>query len=781
MLRWLRHASRGRAALVVTGLLLVLVLGFSIWLVLTFLKIIHFRDNLIDRQYEGSLSTNLGFLVAITSEAARGGALSSDALDRQRDELVHQLLDIRNYLSSLTPLTADATTPANLINLDVETDESALRRLLADSRLEKMPLSQLGLSLARKSDLPDYPFLHSSGQVGTRRSLVFVPGTSVDLETSRPPLSRRLRKELVFSTIAAQQLRSLLRRIDQPRITLAYYIGCSDFIHMVSPQPLTEPGFSPLRSFVDRTYFSETREASGVRESQPYLDVAGGGFVRTYSVFVDNRAVGLCGMLAVDCRLQRLADFWQGVELGIRKGTLRDFAFASYSLTSHEIEPEDVIPTELRANVTAMLTTYGAERLRGGIERFSVKTTKVFTVPLGEDSVGLFVFDAAAMRHKYLSILVAGLILIVGFVSMVALTAYGHRAAAAAEKLHEEVLENLHGGFVIVDRHGSILGSTRRFQQMVGGAGSEGTIDRFLAPESAAEYRRLASGVSFEFAGNLLSGDDGNEPVIVASAPISLPGKSDSRMLILIPSAELEQTIAKRFLNIFSHALKSPVHSILLIADLFRRRNALPRFAEYYSMLYRKVQEFKTLTDNVLRFSAHDVKTIQVELAPTNAAQVLRQVLSDAQERARQKGLKFSNQIPGNFQLLADGDLLQVVVNNLVDNALKYTSAGHVIVRPVDSLTRMQIVVEDSGPGVQEIERERIFELFVQGAQARAEGKEGLGLGLYISRLYVEAMGGSLRYEPVFDQKPGGSEEPELVGSRFIVEFQRPSGRTNSE
>ena len=213
-------------------------------------------------------------------------------------------------------------------------------------------------------------------------------------------------------------------------------------------------------------------------------------------------------------------------------------------------------------------------------------------------------------------------------------------------------------------------------------------------------------------------------------------------MLILIPSAELEKTIAKKFLNIFSHALKSPVHSILLIADLFRRRNALPRFDEYYAKLYRKVQEFRTLTDNVLRFSAHDVKAIHVEIAPINVAQVVRQVLSDARERARLKGLTFRDEVPGSLHLLADADLLQIVVNNLVDNALKYTIEGHVAVRAVDLLTRIEITVEDSGPGVPENERERIFELFVQGAQATSKGQEGLGLGLFISRRYVEAMEG---------------------------------------
>jgi signal transduction histidine kinase len=207
----------------------------------------------------------------------------------------------------------------------------------------------------------------------------------------------------------------------------------------------------------------------------------------------------------------------------------------------------------------------------------------------------------------------------------------------------------------------------------------------------------------------------------------------------------------------------------------------MPKFPEYYSRLYRKVQEFRVLTDNVLRFSTEDLQAIQVDLAPINAAQMLRQVLSDARERASLKGLKFSEHIPGNLRLLADPDLLQIVVNNLVDNALKYTSTGSVTVWAVDRLSRIEILVEDSGPGVPENERERIFNLFVRGSRATSEGQEGLGLGLYISRLYVEAMGGSLRYEPIHERETGSGEESEAIGSRFVVEFQRSSGRATNE
>lgn len=312
---------------------------------------------------------------------------------------------------------------------------------------------------------------------------------------------------------------------------------------------------------------------------------------------------------------------------------------------------------------------------------------------------------------------------------------------------------------------------------MVGSFRHHDKIDRFLSPESASEYEQFSEAhKGFEFAGNLFSPERGTEPVIIASAPLSFPGRQNCRMLILIPSRKLEQTIAKKFFNIFSHALKSPVHSILLIADLFRRRNALPRFDDYFSKLHRKVQEFRDLTDNVLRFSAIDVKDIHVDWDSVNVAQVLRRVLSAVRERAKARGLVLRENIAESLRVRADEKLLQIVLNNLIDNALKYTPSGFVSVRAADLLTEVVVVVEDSGRGVPKAEREKIFDLFVQGAEVATVTHEGLGLGLYVSRRYVEAMDGTLSYEPVYKTEARSDSDEELEGSRFIVKIPKPPG-----
>ena len=355
------------------------------------------------------------------------------------------------------------------------------------------------------------------------------------------------------------------------------------------------------------------------------------------------------------------------------------------------------------------------------------------------------------------------------------------RDADAARRLQSEIVANLNGGFVIVDEQDVIVLNNDRFVRMVGGPVDQASITSFLAPESANEYSQLKAHPGggrngFEFAGRLRGSDGTLSPVIITSSPIGSSEGRNERMLIIIDSAGLEQTIARRFLNIFSHALKSPVHGIILIADLFRRKNALPKFNYYYSQMERKVQEFSLLTDNVLRFSALDIKEIDVHKVSVNVAKVIRRVLAAARERAKAQGSQLEENIAGDLRAEADQDLLQIALNNLIDNSLKYAPSGKITVQTQDLLTSIRIIVADTGPGVPASERDDIFDLFFQGTRTGTASREGLGLGLYISRRYIEAMNGRLWYEPILMTGRDAERGEVLAGSRFIIELLTHEG-----
>lgn len=754
----------------------------SAWLFRSFWGMAHLRDALIARKYEGSLSEDLGFIVSLTNEVSGTYDFTTPAEKRRTESISQVLAHAKGRLESLRPPSnrSQSIDPSRV--LEEIQDEATLLELLSSSTLDSLPRNFFGLDTVKQKDLPSYPALETSAAIKNPRSFVFIPAPLVEQQGNI--INARLRRELVFSKLVESDLRAALAT--EGKFYQAYYISCGDFVRLININFKDQRvgytrKFSPLRSLVDRTYFRETHLAlNHFRQSEPYIDVTGGGLVNTYSIFVDNRDLGFCGMIGIDRQLEPLAGLWEKLSLGGGLRPMRNFDFATYEISTHHIESKDDLAKEVRLNLTAELRKRESE-LENGIYRFETLRASAFTVPIQQGKIACFVYDRVRTERTYKLLFGGAITAFLLFLLMALLERAIQRDANAARRLQSEIVANMHGGFVIVDDEDNIEMKNERFVEMVGGPARHKAITGFLAPESANEYLHLkATGGGFEFAGRL-RGDHGFSPVIITSAPITFREKPNRRMLILIDSGRLEQTIARKFLNIFSHALKSPVHSIILIADLFRRKNALPKFDYYYSQMEQKVQEFTRLTDNVLRFSTLDIKEISVDKSAVNVARVVRKVLTAARERAKARGLLLEESISSDLRAEADAELLHIVLNNLVDNALKYTPSGTISVQTQDLLTSVRISVADTGPGVPEGERDRIFDLFYQGTRLGASSREGLGLGLYISRRYIEAMGGSLCCEPILEvgSLPGDGEA--LVGSRFIIDLPKSEGERQRE
>ena len=133
-----------------------------------------------------------------------------------------------------------------------------------------------------------------------------------------------------------------------------------------------------------------------------------------------------------------------------------------------------------------------------------------------------------------------------------------------------------------------------------------------------------------------------------------------------------------------------------------------------------------------------------MELGPVDAGEVVRQAV----ERARAtvlSGHAVEMHIPAGLAVRAEALALRSVVDNLLENAGKYTPAG---TRVSVSLLRQEhatvLEVADQGPGVQESERERIFQRFHRGGDEATRQVKGTGLGLYIARRLMRRMGGDL-------------------------------------
>jgi two-component system, OmpR family, heavy metal sensor histidine kinase CusS len=209
----------------------------------------------------------------------------------------------------------------------------------------------------------------------------------------------------------------------------------------------------------------------------------------------------------------------------------------------------------------------------------------------------------------------------------------------------------------------------------------------------------------------------------------------------------LEQSFhqARRFSADASHELKTPL--ALLQAELEQALNASPPGSsqqQLCSSLLDEIHRLKAILEKLLLLSLADSGRLTLERSETDLAAVAADVLEDC--TALDPGLTIERELANGVIVAADRVLLEQALHNLLGNAVKYNRPGGII---RVSLARRgelaELRVGNTGPGLGENDRQRLFERFYRGDPARTRGRAGgTGLGLSLSREILRAHGGDL-------------------------------------
>lgn len=202
------------------------------------------------------------------------------------------------------------------------------------------------------------------------------------------------------------------------------------------------------------------------------------------------------------------------------------------------------------------------------------------------------------------------------------------------------------------------------------------------------------------------------------------------------------------------HDLKNPVSTVDLLAQVLQRDKKLPPDArETADAIRTEVAGLMRLILNLLDISKSEEGALTTAPAPLALAGLVQSVLEGIQVRARAKEIALLGEIEP-VDILADQDLLRRVLENLLDNALRYAPKGSTVsvtvqLRPGE----LELRIADQGLGIPPEMRESIFDRFVQlEHKDRTAPRTGRGLGLTFCRLAVEAHGGRIYVE---DAQPG--------------------------
>ncbi len=214
--------------------------------------------------------------------------------------------------------------------------------------------------------------------------------------------------------------------------------------------------------------------------------------------------------------------------------------------------------------------------------------------------------------------------------------------------------------------------------------------------------------------------------------------------------AEAASEAKSRFLAAVSHEIRTPLNGILGMTDLL---SSMPLEAEaqsYLAAIRSSGVALTSLIDEILDFSRIEAGKVELESAPFELAPLVEGVIELLAPRAQGKGIEIAAAIAPDVpaRVVGDAARLRQILINLAGNAVKFTDAGGVGLRvESDAAGDLVFRVADTGPGIPEERRARIFEEFERGGGSATSLHGGAGLGLSISRALAERMGGALSLE----------------------------------
>jgi two-component system phosphate regulon sensor histidine kinase PhoR len=331
------------------------------------------------------------------------------------------------------------------------------------------------------------------------------------------------------------------------------------------------------------------------------------------------------------------------------------------------------------------------------------------------------------------------------------------------------ILESMREGVLVMDGEHRILLANPSLREML-------LLDSDVTGRSTIEVIRNAELQSMVekalVTSDPLSGEievGGIKPRRLLVYAARLSGEPRALVLVLFDVTEMRrlETVRRDFVANVSHELRTPVASVRSAAETLRMAmNHDPKAAtQFIDIIERNGRRLGELINDLLDLSRIEAKEYRLKVESSDLCQLCEKTVAVFAERAAMRNMRLTVEIPAGFPAVAvDASAFDRILTNLVDNALKYCPDGaSVSVSARQAGTKIQVIVSDSGPGIDAKHLPRLFERFYRVDNGRSRDMGGTGLGLSIVKHLVEAMGGEASVESL----PG-------KGTTFAFTLSRP-------
>lgn len=352
-----------------------------------------------------------------------------------------------------------------------------------------------------------------------------------------------------------------------------------------------------------------------------------------------------------------------------------------------------------------------------------------------------------------------------------------NRRIVQQEEKYRSILENMELGVIEVNNDGRIVNINKSFSEITGYTSQEligqdplqvlaadveqvnrvirNTLKRKAGKTSVYEANiRKKNG---EIINLMISGgpiyDDNNELVGTIGIHLDITDRKKLEMELIQArkNAEASSAAKQLFLANMSHEIRTPLNAIIGLSSFMLMQNPPADFKENLKILNFSANNLLALITDILDFSKIEAGKIEFIATDFDIKQLIRGVYQTFLVKCQETGIDISYSITKTVPTILKGDPLRFtqVINNLVNNAVKFTPKGQVKIHVSESLKlgnkiTINVRVTDTGIGIAKNRLEKIFDDFVQADNETSQKYGGTGLGLAISKQIVELQGGRI-------------------------------------
>lgn len=341
----------------------------------------------------------------------------------------------------------------------------------------------------------------------------------------------------------------------------------------------------------------------------------------------------------------------------------------------------------------------------------------------------------------------------------------------AQEKAEDEaLLTSIGDGIIATDNEGKIIFVNKTFEEQIGWSEKEvvGKItEAILEMQDESGNKLTGSNRPINIALStkkkvttthyLVRKDKSKFPATIVATPVILKGKIIGAIKVFHDvTAEKEIDEAKtEFVSLASHQLRTPLTAINWYIELLNKRGLTgldTKQKEYVSAIYQASRRMVDLTNALLTVSRLELGKFALSIEVINLKQAIDKSLDDLTPLISEKKINVEKDYPSDindYSIFYDAKFLNIIFQNILSNAVKYTPTNGKVVIKIAKLSRdkFEVSISDTGFGIPKEDQHKIFGKLYRGANAQSIDQYGTGLGLYTVKSILDKTGGSIKFK----------------------------------